>query len=98
MKKTVLYNTTQFKLVSYGFGWAFEFINKDTLESVFLQDESASTFYDELKDLQGYNPNLPISAVLSRLWFDYDVVAEPIEIIPASEWPLIISQAELIRA
>jgi len=96
MNNQTLYKTDQFKLISHGYGLSYEFISFDRMQSVFLQGDDALTFETELLVAQDANPYASINAILSFMWSEYYLVAEPI--VEPKDWPLIISHAEMIRA
>lgn len=96
MKNQTIYKTDQFKLISHGNGWAYTFIDLDHMHSIWLQDEDAALFRDQLDDAQDANPHASINAVLTYLWCEYSDLAEPM--IEPKDWPLIVSHAEIIRA
>jgi hypothetical protein len=96
MNNQTLYKTDQFKLISHGYGVAYEFISLDRMQSIFLQGDDALNFETQMIEAQDANPYASINAVLSFMWSQYDVIAEPI--VEPANWPLIISHAEMVRA
>lgn len=96
MKNVTIYKTDQFKLISHGNGWAYTFIDLDHMRSIWVQDESATTFRDVLLDAQVANPHASINAVLTYLWREYVDLAEPM--VDPKDWPLIVSYSEMVRA
>lgn len=96
MKTTTIYKTDQFKLISHGNGWAYTFINLDRMRSIWLQDDAATVFSNEIDMLQFDNPDATINAVLTYLWREYSDVSEPM--VEPKNWPLIVSYSEMVRA
>jgi len=96
MNNQTLYKTDKFKLISHDNGWAYTFIDLDHMRSIWVQDESATTFREVLLDAQVTNPHVSINAVLTYLWREYVDLAEPMA--EPKNWPFIISYVEMIRA
>jgi hypothetical protein len=96
MKKETIYKTDQFKLISFGFGVSYQFIDLENMQVIYLQGDDAAKFETELLQSQDANPYASINAILSFMWFQYSDIAQPIE-TPAN-WPLIVSHAEMLRA
>lgn len=97
MRKTVLYDTDQFKLISHGGGLGVEFIHKTGLQFIFLQGEDGYSFLDDLAALENLNPHATVNAILWRAWFDFSDLAEPIDTTEPEDWPLIVSKRELVQ-
>jgi hypothetical protein len=78
MKNTTIIKTDQFKLRSYGNGLCYELTSKEREASIFLQGEDAFQFWCELEAYEVAQPLASTNCVLSRLWFDYDILAQPL--------------------
>jgi|HubBroStandDraft_6_1064221.scaffolds.fasta_scaffold205622_2 hypothetical protein len=69
MKRIAIYSTADFTVWSIGNGWAYEFINKAAKRRVFVQDDDATTFREDLDSPW---------RTLRDVWCDYDSVSTPI--------------------
>jgi hypothetical protein len=67
MRQTDIIDNRSFRVTSYGNGFAYDFYNKRTDESVFFQGDDAATFEAEMDSRRS----------LSNLWSDYSEVAQP---------------------
>lgn len=66
-----------FSLVSFGNGWAYRLVNRPHGLSVWLQDDDATRFREELDGLEDARPHDDADSILSALWddFEYGVLA-----------------------
>lgn len=96
MKPTTIYKTDQFKIISHGNGWGYEFISFDRMQSIWVQDSDAIEFESRLTQSENNNPHATVNALLSFMWFQYDELAEKID--EPKDWPLLISYKDMLRA
>lgn len=67
-RKVTIYEGERFALDSYGNGAAYTLRNKVALTSVFLQDDAAGQFRDELDAQEAAHPHRDPDRLLSWLW------------------------------
>lgn len=72
---TLLHNTADFTLDSWHNGLSYELCERRTGRIVFVQGDEASTFSDELENLEAAFPDMPTNDVLYRLWGLYENIA-----------------------
>lgn len=75
MNPLIIVRTDQFRVVSYGNGWAYSFQSIPHALEVWVQDDDAVHFRDAWEALEACHPEASLNCVLSRLWFDYEEVA-----------------------
>jgi hypothetical protein len=80
MKQSVIINTDQFQLISYGNGLCYALISIDREASIFFQESDAEQFRQEREAYESMHPQASTNAIMSRLWFDYEALAEPLSL------------------
>jgi hypothetical protein len=79
MERVTILRGDKFSLESHGNGWAYTLRRHEGRLSIWLQDDDASTFRDELDSLERAFPYRPLDDVLSTLWGEYSSLASPDE-------------------
>ena len=62
----------RFALDSFGNGWAYALRKINPLKSVWVQDDDATQFREELDALETTRPNDSPDAILGALWSDFE--------------------------
>lgn len=75
MSKTVLVDSSKFRLVSWGNGTAYTFDNKTAKRSVFLQGDDATQFRSELESMENAYPDRETDYLLTEMWEQYETVS-----------------------
>lgn len=75
MTRTRIFNTPSYALTSWGNGTAYAMVRKATNESIYVQGEDASTFWEELSGLEIHRPDWTVEQVLEELFSIYETVA-----------------------
>ncbi len=71
MKRVVIYQTTEFIIVSHGNGLAYDMQRTATRESMFLRGDDATCFRAELDDVERRFPDRDTNHNLADLWLQY---------------------------
>jgi len=71
--------TDQFQVDSYYNGLAYGFTSLERREDMFLQGGDAAAFRDQWEAHEALHPDATINCIMSRLWFDHEQPAQPIE-------------------
>lgn len=74
-----LVKSDQFILTSYGRGVAYELLSIERQQYVFVQGSDAAAFRDYWEQLEAINPQASTNCIMSRLWFDYEPIAQDVE-------------------
>ena len=72
MKTVTIMQGQRYSLDSSGNGWAYTLRDSETRQSVWLQDDDAAQFREELETLESRFPNHSTDAILGMLWFDFE--------------------------
>lgn len=72
MKIICISEGQRYSLNSYGNGWGYLLKDKQTGLSVWLQDDDAAQFREELETLESRFPDHSPDDILGILWHDYD--------------------------
>jgi hypothetical protein len=72
MKTLTIMEGDRYSLESYGNGWGYTLREKASGLSVWLQDDDAAQFRDELDALELAHPRDTTDAILDALWSDFE--------------------------
>lgn len=75
MKSTIIHDCAPFRLVRYGDGSAYDFINLDANRDVYFQGGDAIEFYSELEALTEGKYGLDYRDAFAVLWSGYSEIS-----------------------
>lgn len=77
MRKTILMDSENFRVVSWGGGVSYVLLNKRMGQSVHVQGDDATQFENELEAMENAHPHWDTDRILAEIWEQYELAAEP---------------------
>ena len=71
MTIVTIHDGADFKIASHGNGWAYLIVNKSLDRDMWLQDDDATQFRNELDALERAQPERATDSIIGELWNMY---------------------------